>query len=540
MKLHPSAHLDTFTRDNLPADDAWPTLTFSLPQLDFPARLNCATRVLDDSAAKFGGDRPCLIGPDEVWTYDDVVEWSNRIAHVLVEDFGVVPGNRVMLCGQNTPWQVACWFAVVKAGAVAVSVLPVLRPGELRPIFESAKVSHVLYDASAGAAVQEAAGTSVSLCTFGSGAELEQRGATKPAGFTAVETASDDVCMIAFTSGTTGKPKGCLHFHRDVLAIGATFSAPVLRPVPTDVFAGSPPLAFTFGLGGLVIFPLLAGASTVLLPRSAPRELAAAIAAHKVTVVFTAPTAYRAMLADSPDVDYRSLHTSVSAGEHLDAKTSLSWQRKTGSRMIDGIGSTELLHIFLASDSHTHPAGSTGVPVPGVSAKIVDESGNELPDDTAGLLAVRGPVGCRYLADERQHDYVRNGWNHTGDTYIRDEHGIYWYQSRADNLIISAGYNIAAHEIEDSLLRCPSVVDAAVVGVPDLARGQLVTAFVVAAQGFPPDDSTAEGIQNFVRHDIAPYKYPRVIHFVDQLPRTPTGKVQHFRLRELAAMQGKS
>ncbi|HEU5155927.1 MAG TPA: benzoate-CoA ligase family protein [Streptosporangiaceae bacterium] len=534
MDLSPSAHVDTFARDHLPPAELWPTMVHTLPELRYPSRLNCAEELLDRTVERFGPDRPCLIGQDESWTYGELLRRANQVARVLTEDLGVVPGNRVLLRGPNNPWLVACWLGVIKAGAVAVAVLPVLRAGELAEIATKARVSHALCDSRFADDLVKADVDGLRILGYGGkdGDDLIARCAGKPADFAAVPTAADDVCMIAFTSGTTGKPKGCLHFHRDVLAIADTFAARVLRPRPDDVFAGSPPLSFTFGLGGLVVFPLRAGASSVLLERGSPQLLLAALAEHRVSVLFTAPTAYRAMLAEPGGPEAPALRRCVSAGEHLNARTWEAWREATGVEIIDGIGSTEMLHIFISSADADIRPGSTGRVVPGYEARVVDDAGDPVPDGRPGLLAVRGPTGCRYLADDRQREYVRGGWNFTGDVYIRDADGYYWYQSRADDLIISAGYNIAAVEVEEALLRSPVVAEAAVIGVPDAERGQVVKAFVVLRDGVPATDATAASLQEFVKAEIAPYKYPRAVAFLDALPYTPTGKLQRFKLRD--------
>ncbi|MEZ0114665.1 2-aminobenzoate-CoA ligase [Catenulispora sp. EB89] len=567
MDLLPSAHVDSFARDRLPAADRWPELRFDLGELRYPERLNCAAHLLDSAIARFGTDRRCLIGVSDkygepgIWTYGDLDRRSDEIAHVLTADLGVVPGNRVLICGPNSPWTVACWFGVLKAGGVVVTVVPLLRSEEIATVAEIAQVSVALCTPGCDEQAAKAGVPGMRVVTFGGTgpedlvARCEQAPEQK---FDAVQTSQDDVAMIAFTSGTTGRPKGCLHFHRDVLAIADTFAKHVLKAGPDDVFAGSPPLGFTFGLGGLVIFPLHVGASTVLLERGSPEALLGAIAEHGVSVLFTAPTAYRAMLTmlDSDksdggserdgagdgesqserhgDARLSTLRRCVSAGEALPAETWRAWHAATGVKIIDGIGATELLHIFIsAADDDIRP-GSTGRPVPGWQAAILDADGNPVADGEPGLLAVRGPVGCRYLADERQGTYVRHGWNYTGDTYIRDEDGYFWYQARSDDMIISSGYNIAGPEVENALLRHPSVLEAGVIGMPDPDRGQLVTAFVVLAAEVPAGEATVKELQEFVKARIAPYKYPRSVHFVPALPRTNTGKLQRFKLRDLA------
>ncbi|MFI5474235.1 AMP-binding protein [Streptomyces cacaoi] len=536
--MNVSAHVDTFARDHLPPPGRRPDLRFDLPELDYPDRVNCAAELLDHTAP----DRPVFhTGSGPSWTYGELRTRVDRIAHLLSGDLGVVPGNRVLLRGPTTPWLAACWLAVLKAGAIAVTVLAQQRPNELRTMCEIARVEHALCDIRAVDDLAKAEIPGLRITTYGGDApdDLLNRSAPQEP-YQAVETACDDVALIAFTSGTTGRPKGCLHFHRDVLAIADTFSRHILKPLPDDVFAGSPPLGFTFGLGGLVVFPMRAGASALLLEQAGPRQLLPAIAAHRVTVLFTAPTAYRAMLDDlngvndlnhlnHPDAhDVSSLRRCVSAGENLPAATWRAWHERTGLRLINGIGATELLHIFIsAADEHIRP-GTTGVPVPGWHARVQDPGGRPVPDGEPGLLAVRGPVGCRYLADPRQQQYVRDGWNVTGDTYVREADGYFRYVARADDMIISAGYNIAGPEIEEALLRHPDVVEAAVVGRPDEQRGQVVVAFAVLRAGVRRD---AEALRAFLKEELAPYKCPREFVFLDALPRTATGKLQRFRLR---------
>jgi len=522
MELLPSAHVDTFCRDHLPPADQWPVLTFDLPELRFPDRLNCATALLDDVAARFGADRPCLRQPDRpTWSYADLLAAANRVARVLVEDLGVVPGNRVLLRGPNNQWLSAAWFGVLKAGAVLVTTMPLLRTGELETIHEIAHLDAALVDHRFVEAVEP---LGLPMVAYGDAA-WDERLAAKPAAFDDVETSSDDVCMLAFTSGTTGRPKATMHFHRDVMSICETFSRHVLRPSSDDVFTGTPPYAFTFGLGGVLLFPLHAGASTLLVEKTTPTELADLIDEHGVTVCFTAPTAYKAMLAAGKTVP--SLRKAVSAGEHLPKATWEAFREATGVEIIDGIGSTEMLHIFISAAGADIRPGSTGRPVPGYAATVVDDQGHELPAGESGKLAVRGPTGCRYLDDPRQATYVQNGWNLTGDTYVRDDEGYFWYQARSDDMIISSGYNIAAPEVEEALLRHPLVAECAVVGVPDEARGMIVKAYVVSAEPV-----TATELQDFVKAEIAPYKYPRALEFVGELPKTATGKLQRFRLRE--------
>ena len=535
MSLSPSAHVDTFCRDNLPPADQWPELLFDLPAVRYPRRLNCAVELLDAVAGRLGPDRPCLLAPGaDPWTYGDLVRLSNQVAAVLVEEHGLVPGNRVLLRGPNNPWLVACWFGVLKAGGVVVTTMPLLRPGELVTVAGIAAVDLALCDERFTGDLRAAAIGGMRIVEYGGPGGLTAAAQAKSGAFVPVDTAADDVALLAFTSGTTGRPKATMHFHRDVLANADTFSAQVLRPEPDDLFTGTPPLAFTFGLGGLVVFPLRVGASTLLVEKATPGELAELIAEHRVTVCFTAPTAYRAMLASGKADRLSSLRRAVSAGEHLPAATWLAFRDATGIELIDGIGSTELLHIFIAAADGDIRPGSTGRAVPGYVAAILDEAGDVLPPGRLGRLAVKGPTGCRYLADDRQRQYVQGGWNVTGDTFVMDEDGYFWFQARSDDMIVSSGYNISGPEVEEALLAHPDVAECAVVGLPDEARGQLVSAFVVLRDGVAGDEARTKELQDFVKQRIAPYKYPRQVAYVAELPKTATGKLQRFRLREPA------
>lgn len=534
MQLSPSAHQDTFTRDNLPPAEQWPVLEFTLPELQYPDRLNAASVLIDDGVRIFGADRPALHTPDgETWSYGDLQRRANQVAQVLTDDLGVVPGNRVMLRAPNNPWLVACWLGVLKAGAVVVTTMPILRSEEVVQLVERTRPAVLLSDARFLADLAQTVGRDVRMVLVGGdGADdLVQRCAAKSGMFEAVPTAADDVALLGPTSGTTGVPKITMHFHRDVLANADTFARHILRPRADDVFAGSPPLAFTFGLGGLVVFPLRFGAASLLTERNTPLELAQLVHDRGVTVLFTAPTAYRAILKENQEDLLRSLRVAVSAGEHLPAQTWHEVKERTGLELINGIGATELLHVFIsAAAGDIHPE-ATGRPVPGYRATILDDEGHELGPGRMGRLAVIGPTGCRYLNDERQLNYVVDGWNVTGDTFLQDEDGYFHYQARTDGMIVSAGYNIGGPEVENAVNLHPDVVESAVVGRPDPERGSVVCAFVVLRQGVTGDDAKRRELQDFVKQTIAPYKYPRDVRFVEELPRNPSGKLQHFRLR---------
>lgn len=534
-----SAHIDTFAAEGLPPRELWPDLIFTLPELQYPAKLNCAARLLDRHVEEGNGARRCIVAPGCTWTYRDLQQRANRIARVLVEDLGVVPGNRVLLRAPNTPMMAASWFAVMKAGAIAVTTMPLYRATELRNIVEKARIRHALCDVRLGDELRASTeGDDSFRALYFGDAELEERMAGKPEHFRNVDTAADDVAIVAFTSGTTGKPKAAMHFHRDIMAICDTYGKHVLRAQPDDLFTGSPPLGFTFGLGGILLFPLAIGASTLLLEKAPPEPLLQAIEQYKVNVVFTAPIAYRAMSDMLEKYDVSSLRICVSAGETLPLPIWQAWHERTGLTILDGIGSTEMLHIFVGSPQERVKGGATGQAVPGYIAQIHDGDGNELPPDTVGRLAVKGPTGCRYLNDERQTAYVQNGWNYPGDAYRMDADGYFHYVARTDDMIISAGYNVSGPEVEEALLSHDDVKECAVVAKPDPAHHtNIVKAYVVLAgtQNGGPDKATQ--LQEFVRAKIAPFKTPREIEFVAELPRTETGKVQRFRLREKAAAE---
>ncbi len=528
-----SAHVDTFARDRLPPPQALPDFVFDLPELQFPDHLNCAAELLDRHVAQGRGHRVCLQGSGVRWTYAQLQAQANRIAHVLVHGQGLVSGQRVLLRGANSPMLAACFMAVFKAGGIAVGSMPLLRARELTAIIDKAAVTHALCDATLAEELQAARAACPTLQhVLHYGGELEAQAAAQPDAFDTVDTGATDICLIAFTSGTTGVPKGTMHFHRDLMAACACWPPHVLRAQPDDIFIGSPPLAFTFGLGGLLLFPLSIGASAVLIEKVTPETLLAAIAQHRASVCFTAPTSYRAMVSQVGQHDLRSLRKCVSAGEALPAATRQLWKDATGIDIIDGIGSTELLHIFISADeAHARP-GATGVPVPGYRATVLDEQGRELPRGQVGRLAVQGPTGCKYLDDARQAQYAQGGWNITGDAYLIDTDGQFVYQARTDDMIISGGYNIAGPEVEGALLLHPAVAECGVVGLADSTRGMLVKAVVVLKPGHAGDEAMARALQDFVKQTIAPYKYPRVVEFRASLPRTETGKLQRFRLKD--------
>jgi 2-aminobenzoate-CoA ligase len=528
--------IDTFARDNLPPAALWPDLDLSHPAYQYPDMMNCTTRFLDHWVARGGGDATAIYSPFGNWSYATLAARVNQIAHVLVEDMGLIPGNRVLLRSANNPMMVAIYMAVMRAGGIAVGTMPLLRASELVVIIDKAEISHALCDIRLQNELDIAENRSeflkqIKYFDASSENELEVHMASKPNVFDPYESRADDVCLIAFTSGTTGKAKGTMHFHRDLLAVCDGFCSHVIDPNPDDIFCGSPPLAFTFGLGGLALFPLHTGAATVLVETTTPVDLLDVIEDYRATILFTAPTAYRAMTPLLGDRDISSLRRGISAGEHLPKATYEAFLDASGLRLFDGIGSTEMLHTMISSSETGLVPGSTGTMVPGFQGKIVDDDGNDLPAGTVGRLAVKGPTGCRYLADDRQTNYVQDGWNLTGDTFLMDENGYFWYQARADDMIISAGYNIAGPEVENALLEHAAVGECAVVGKPDDLRGSIVKAFVVPGPGIKPSDTLAKSLQDHAKEAIAPYKYPREIEFVNSLPKTQTGKLQRFKLR---------
>ena len=539
--MHRSAHTDSFARDNLPPEDAWPDIDLS--HFDYGAQLNAAVELTDEMVAKGFGDNVALIGNGRRRTYKELTDWTNRLAHALVDDLKVEPGNRVLIRSANNPAMVACWLAATKVGAVVVNTMPLLRAGELLKYVEKAEITHALCDTRLMDEMTACAKQSKWLKTVvgfdgtaNHDAELDRLALDKPVGLDAVPTSSDDVALIGFTSGSTGEPKGTMHFHRDLMIIADGYADEVLGVTPDDVFIGSPPLAFTFGLGGLAVFPLRFGAAAILLETATPPNLVEMIEQYRATVCFTAPTAYRVMLAAMEDgADLSSLRAAVSAGETLPAPVYDEWMAKTGKPILDGIGATELLHIFITNRFDDHAPSSTGRPVSGYQAKVIGPDGSDLGAGEVGRLAVRGPTGCRYLRSERQGEYVKDGWNITGDSFVRDEAGYFHFAARNDDMIISSGYNIAGPEVEAALLSHDAVAECAVIGVPDEDRGAIVEAHVVLRDGNEAGEGLAKALQDHVKATIAPHKYPRSIKFADTLPKTETGKIQRFRLKQQGA-----
>ena len=532
-----SAHVDTFVRDNLPPRDQWPDFIFTIPEVQYPNQINCVAELVDAWVWRGHGAAHAISGASGMLTYWQVQEKVDQVAHVLTHEMGLVPGNRVLLRSANNPMMAICWLAAAKAGLVIVATMPLLREKELSEVIEKAQIGAALCDKRLDAellAAQQAHPILKQIVMFTDDAPngLEARMAAYRQPFKAVDTAADDPVLIAFTSGSTGKPKATIHFHRDILAICDTFPKSVVGMTADDVCIGTPPLAFTFGLGGLLLFPLRVGASTVLLERFTPESMLLAIREYGATTTWTAPLFYRQLAGLVNGQTPPTLRACVSAGEMLPASTSELFHEATGIQIIDGIGSTEMLHIFIAAAGDDVRPGATGVPVPGYEARVIDDDGQPLPANQVGRLAVRGPTGCRYMADERQRTYVQNGWNLTGDAYLVDDDGYFWFQARTDDIILSGGYNIAGPEVENALLEHPAVAECAVVGAPDPERGTIIKAFVVVKPGYTGDEALAQTLQAFVKQRIAPYKYPRAIEFCATLPRAETGKLQRFRLRQ--------
>ncbi len=536
--LGPSGHQDTYARDNLPPFEEWPEIR--LDGFEYPEWMNAGVELTDRMVERGFGDHTALIGNGRQRTYKELTDWTNRIARALTEDYGVRPGNRILIRSANNPAMVACWLAATKAGAVVVNTMPMLRAGELAKIIDKAQVTLALCDTRLMDELVAAAKESDVLTqvigfdgTANHDAELDRAALNKPVRFEAVKTGRDDVALLGFTSGSTGVPKATMHFHRDILIIADAYAREVLNVRPDDVFVGSPPLAFTFGLGGLAVFPLRFGASAALLENASPPKLIEIIETHKATICFTAPTAYRAMLsAMDGGADLSSLRIAVSAGETLPGPVFDEWMRKTGTPILDGIGGTEMLHIFISNRLNDFRASSTGKPLMGYQAMVVDDELNEVPRGTPGHLVVRGPIGCRYLADDRQKKFVRGGWNVTGDTFVEDADGYFHFAARSDDMIVSGGYNIAGPEVEAALLKHEAVQECAVIGVPDEDRGMIVEAHVVLVAGSDPCDAMEKLLQEHVKAVIAPYKYPRSVIFTDTLPKTESGKIQRFRLKQ--------
>jgi 2-aminobenzoate-CoA ligase len=523
-----SGPIDRTIVDGLPPRDAQPLFLFDLPELHYPARLNAAVELLQGGR----GERILFRTAERDWRYGEIDELSNRIANVLVES-GLVRGNRVLLRGRTTPMIAAAWFAVLKAGGVVVATMPLLRARELAAIVEKGRIDLALCEADLTGEMAGICRTMLAFTPHGAGeADLDRRAAAASPDFVPVLAEAEEPALLAFTSGTTGAPKATVHGHRDILAIADCFPRSILGVQPDDIFLCSAPLAFTFGLGGHLVFPARYGASAVLLPAGTPELFGDAMATFRPTIVMTAPTAYRVLSTHARRSEWTALRRCVSAGEHLPVAIFDAWKEATGHTMVNGIGATEMLHIFISATPEEARRGSTGKPVPGYVATILDDDDNEVPVGTPGRLAVRGPTGCRYFDDARQAKYVVNGWNVTGDIYHRDEDGYFWYHSRNDDMIVSAGYNIAGPEVEEALLQHPAVRECAVIGAPDGDRGMVVKAFVCLAAGNTGSDRLVRELQDFVKATIAPFKYPRRIEFLDALPRNESGKLQRFVLRK--------
>jgi 2-aminobenzoate-CoA ligase len=535
---------DRFVQKRLPAPDLWPQLRYDLPELQIPAEANLVDALMAQAEQRGWLDRPFLRSERITLSYHDADERLRRIAQVLTEDFGLVPGNRVLLRGGNSVGMALAWLGVVKAGLVAVASMPLLRAKELREIISKAEPTVALCDAALLEelqSAQEGTGlrTIVPFNLMDAPGSLAVLSSAKDGRFGPCPCGADDIAMMAFTSGTTGSPKAAVHSHRDVLAACQAWPRHVLKATPDDIVIGSPPLAFTFGLGGMLLFPMSAGASVYYPSKPySPQSMLETIDAVGATITYTAPTFYRQMAVLARERPPKSLRISVSAGEALPQATRQLWLDATGIDMTDGIGATEMFHIFISSVPGQTRAGAIGQVVPGYQAKVVDDEGREVPRGTVGKLAVIGPTGCRYQADERQSKYVKNGWNHPGDAFTQDEDGYFFYQARADDMIISAGYNIGGPEVEDALLTHPAVAECGVIGVPDEERGMAVKAFVVLKSGQVGDAAMAKALQDHVKATIAPYKYPRQVQFLTALPRTETGKLQRFKLRQIDPASG--
>ena len=530
-----TAHIDTFARDNLPPRDQWPDLIFTIPEVQYPERLNCMVELLDEHVRRGHGDHPAVFGEDAVLTYAQMQAQVDRVAHVLTHDMGLVPGNRVLLRGANSAMMAVCWCAVAKAGLIVVATMPLLREKELVDIIEKAQIRAAICDRRLDAELQAAQRPVLQQIVYfndPSPEGLEARMAAWNEPFKAVDTAADDTVLIAFTSGSTGQPKATMHFHRDIMAMCDCFPRSILRMTADDICIGTPPLAFTFGLGAVLLFSMRVGGATVLLEKPTPETLLSAVSKYHATILWSSPVFYRQMAHVVGKFDLSSVKQCVSAGEALPVATRTLWRETTGMEIVDGIGSTEMLHIFISAAGADVRPGATGKPIPGYQACILDERGQQLPAGSVGRLAVKGPTGCRYLADERQGSYVQHGWNLTGDAYLMDEDGYFWFQARTDDMIITAGYNVAGPEVEGALLLHPAVAECAVVGAPDPERGTIIKAFVVLRPGYTGNAALVKELQDFVKQHIAPYKYPRVIEFTEALPRAGTGKVQRYRLRQ--------
>ena len=540
----PSVQTDRFVLDRLPPADQRAVMRYELPELRIQAQANLVDVLLNNIAARGLSNRPFLRSDKLVLTYAEAENRINRVAQVLTEEFGLLPGNRVLLRGGNSIGMALAWLGAVKAGLIAVATMPLLRAKELGEIVEKSQVTLALCDASLLEELklaQTQSGTLKHLIAFNlQGASdkkadsLDDLCALKSGQFASCPTSADDIAMMAFTSGTTGTPKAAVHSHRDVLAACEAWPRHILRATPEDIIVGSPPLAFTFGLGGMLLFPMRAGAS-VYFPSIAytPEAMVRLMNDVKATICYTAPTFYRQMAAFAKQLGMPTLRICVSAGEALPDATRQLWKDASGIDMIDGIGATEMFHIFISTVPGDVRRGAIGKVVPGYTARVVDDNGEEVARGTIGRLAVQGPTGCKYLDDARQARYVVNGWNYPGDAFLQDADGYFFYQARDDDMIITSGYNVGGPEVEDALLKHAAVAECGVIGLPDEERGMIVKAIVVLKPGHDGNACLVKALQDHVKATLAPFKYPRKIEFIEKLPRTETGKLQRFKLRAL-------
>lgn len=522
-----SAYNDTFANDNLPDKETWPDFIFGHDVPEYPKQINAATELLSGAINSGFGARKAIMMDDLVWSYNDLDKISNKIAAALKKDYKIIPGNRVLLRGNNTPMLAAIWYGILKAGGIAVTTMTMLRQKELDPIIDIAKINIIIIENNLSIDVMDTCKGKVKhVLSFGDDeCDIEKAIMNKDGDFNAVKTAADDVAILAFTSGTTGVPKATMQFHRDILAMADSFAQHILKPHFTDIFCGSPPLAFTFGLGGLLVFPARFKASVVYFSGGGPDTILDVVEKYNVTTLFTAPTAYKVMSDHLEGRDISSLKKCISAGENLPLSVSDKFYDKTAIRLIDGIGATEMIHVFISASGDDIRPGSTGRAVPGYEADIWGDDNKPLPRGEAGRLVVRGPTGCRYLYGDRQNTYVKNGWNITGDIFKQDTQGYFWFVARGDDIIVTSGYNVGSPEVEQAVIAHAAVHECAVIGAPDPDRGTIIKAFIVLNENYKASDQLIKDIQTFVKNSIAPYKYPRAIEFIDQLPKSATGKL---------------
>ena len=540
----------------LPPEEMRPEKVYSIPEVqDYPARLNPARELLDRNVEEGRGGKPALLFQDRVITYGALAEQANRLGNVLASH-GVEEEDRVVILSPNQPLSLVANFAALKLGAVPVPASPLLSPPEVSWVINNSEARALLVHTAMLPLVEKArpefSSEPVVLGLAPPSDELSKADVESvlplmekaDAALEAVLREKDRVGILLYTSGTTGKPKGVVHLVEEILAVADTFGHYGWKLRDDDVVFSPAPLAFAAGYGAMAIIPFRFGAAVSIMPRFEPEAAFETVQQHHATVLTILPTSYRKMLqveGAEKRFDLSSVRMCTGGGEALTAETYGQWLDRFGLEIFEGFGTTEMFYVFVSvAVTEKAKPGSIGTPVPGYEVKVVSEEGNEVGPGEIGRMVAKGPTGTLYwrpqeengrLMESQRHAVVGKGWNVVGDYLYGDEDGYFWFVSREDDLIKSSGYRIGPEEIEMVILKHPAVADAGVIGVPDPVRGQNTKAFVVLTEGYAPSGELKQEIIDFCRNDIAVYKLPREVEFVETLPRTVTGKLLRRVLR---------